>query len=90
MEIVNVFRPRGSNLPIARGVAGRYNDPDYGLSLEYTGKAADRAGSSAISRVAAVRAPARRCAFIAQCRPEYRVVDGDVDEERRDLYLRPH
>ena len=41
MEIVNVFHPRGSNLPIARGVAGRYNDPDYGLSFDNTGKAAD-------------------------------------------------
>ena len=38
MEIVNVFHPTGSNLPISRGVTGRYNDPDYGLSFDNTGK----------------------------------------------------
>jgi hypothetical protein len=40
MEIVNAFHPRGgNNLPIARGVEGRYNDPDYGLSFDNAGKA---------------------------------------------------
>lgn len=38
MEIVNVFHPMGANLPIARGVIGRYSDPDYGLSFDNTGK----------------------------------------------------
>src|SRR6267143_652927 len=38
MEIVNVFHPMGSNLPIARSVTGRYHDPDYGLSFDNTGK----------------------------------------------------
>ena len=38
MEIVNVFHPMGSNLPIARSVTGRYNDPDYGFSFDNTGK----------------------------------------------------
>ena len=38
MEIVNVFRPMGSNLPIARRVTGWYRDPDYGLAFDNTGK----------------------------------------------------
>jgi hypothetical protein len=38
MEIVNVFHPMGSNLPIARSVIGRYNDPDFGFSFDNTGK----------------------------------------------------
>ncbi len=38
MEIVNVFHPMGSNLPIARSITGRYSDPDYGLSFDNTGK----------------------------------------------------
>jgi hypothetical protein len=38
MEIVNVFHPMGANLPVARSITGRYNDPDYGLSFDNTGK----------------------------------------------------
>ena len=38
MEIVNVFHPMGSNLPIARGVTGRYNDPDYGCNSKLGAK----------------------------------------------------
>jgi hypothetical protein len=38
MEITNVFHPMGSNLPIARSLKGRYDDPDYGLSFDNTGK----------------------------------------------------
>jgi len=38
MEIVNVFHPMGSNLPIARSIIGWYRDPDYGLSFDNTGK----------------------------------------------------
>jgi hypothetical protein len=38
MEIVNVFHPMGSNLPIAVCKKGRYDDPDYGLSFDNTGK----------------------------------------------------
>ena len=38
MEITNVFHPMGSNLPIAKSLKGRYDDPDYGLSFDNTGK----------------------------------------------------
>lgn len=38
MEIVNVFHPMGSNLPIARSITGWYRDPDYGLAFDNTGK----------------------------------------------------
>ncbi len=38
MEIINVFHPMGSNLPIAKSLRGHFSDPDYGLSFENTGK----------------------------------------------------
>jgi hypothetical protein len=38
MEVTNVFHPMGSNLPIAKSLKGRYDDPDYGLSFDNTGK----------------------------------------------------
>ena len=38
MEITGTMHPMGSNLPIAKGVKGVYNDPDYGLSFDNTGK----------------------------------------------------
>jgi hypothetical protein len=38
MEVVNVFHPMGTNLPIGRGIKGTYNDPDYGLSFDNTGR----------------------------------------------------
>ncbi|MEP6893382.1 MAG: hypothetical protein ABI927_06335 [Gaiellaceae bacterium] len=38
MEITNTIHPMGSNLPIARGVVGRYDDADYGFSFDNTGK----------------------------------------------------
>jgi hypothetical protein len=38
LEITNTIHPFGSNLPIARSVEGRYNDPDFGLSFDNTGK----------------------------------------------------
>jgi hypothetical protein len=37
MEITGTMHPMGSNLPIAKGVKGVYNDPDYGLSFDNTG-----------------------------------------------------
>ena len=38
MEVTNVFHPMGSNLPIAKSLKDRYDDPDYGLSFDNTGK----------------------------------------------------
>lgn len=38
MEITNVFHPMGSNLPIAKSVTGSYDDPDYDLAFDNTGK----------------------------------------------------
>jgi hypothetical protein len=38
MEITGTFHPMGANLPIAISVKGVYNDPDYGLSFDNTGK----------------------------------------------------
>jgi hypothetical protein len=38
MEITGTIHPMGSNLPIAKGVRGVYNDPDYGLAFDNTGK----------------------------------------------------
>lgn len=38
IEITNVCHPMGSNLPVAGGIVGRYDDSDYGLSLDNTGK----------------------------------------------------
>jgi hypothetical protein len=38
MEITGTMHPMGANLPIAISVKGVYNDPDYGLSFDNTGK----------------------------------------------------
>lgn len=38
MEIHNIDHPMGNSLPIARGLTGVYNDPDYDLSFDNTGK----------------------------------------------------
>jgi hypothetical protein len=38
MKIVNVFHPMGTDLPIAQSTIGRYDDPDYGLAFDNTGK----------------------------------------------------
>ena len=38
MEVTNTIHPMGSNLPIARSIVGRYDDPDYGFSFDNTGK----------------------------------------------------
>jgi hypothetical protein len=36
LEIINVFHPMGSNLPIAKSVKGTFND--FGLQFDNTGK----------------------------------------------------
>jgi hypothetical protein len=38
IELINVEHPMGSNLPIAKSVKGRYDDPDWGLAFDNTGK----------------------------------------------------
>ncbi len=38
IEIVNVFHPMGSNLPVAVSKKGVYEDSDYGFSFDNTGK----------------------------------------------------
>ena len=38
MEITGTVHPMGANLPIAKGVKGVYDDPDYGLAFDNTGK----------------------------------------------------
>jgi hypothetical protein len=38
LEITNTIHPMGSNLLIARGVTGRYEDADYGLAFDNAGK----------------------------------------------------
>jgi len=38
LEITGTIHPMGSNLPIAVGVKGVYDDADYGLSFDNTGK----------------------------------------------------
>jgi len=38
LEVTNTIHPMGANLPIARGTKGVYNDPDYGLAFDNTGK----------------------------------------------------
>ena len=38
MEVTNTIHPMGANLPIARSIVGHYNDADYGLSFDNTGK----------------------------------------------------
>jgi hypothetical protein len=38
LEVTNTIHPMGADLPIARGVTGRYDDADYGLAFDNTGK----------------------------------------------------
>ncbi len=38
LEVTNTIHPMGENLPIAKSVVGRYDDPDFGLSWDNTGK----------------------------------------------------
>lgn len=38
MEITGTIHPMGPNLSIAKSVKGAYNDPDYGLAFDNTGK----------------------------------------------------
>ena len=38
MEVTNTIHPIDSNLAIAKGVVGRYNDADYALSFDNTGE----------------------------------------------------
>lgn len=38
LEITNTTHPMGADLPIAKSRRGYYNDPDYGLSFDNTGK----------------------------------------------------
>jgi len=38
MEVINVGHPMGSNLPVAKSLNGRYNDPDYAFAFDNTGK----------------------------------------------------
>ena len=38
VELVNIEHPMGSSLPIAKSLIGHYDDPDWGLSFDNTGK----------------------------------------------------
>jgi len=38
LEVTNTIHPMGANLPIARSTKGVYNDPDYGLAFDNTGR----------------------------------------------------
>ena len=38
VEIANIGHPMGSSLPLAKSLEGRYDDPDWGLSFDNTGK----------------------------------------------------
>lgn len=38
VEIANIGHPMGSNLPLARSLEGRYDEPEWGLSFDNTGK----------------------------------------------------
>ena len=38
IHINNIHHPMGTDLPIARGLVGRYNDPDYNFAFDNTGK----------------------------------------------------
>jgi len=38
MEITGTIHPMGSNLPIAKSLGGHYDDPDFGLAFDNTGK----------------------------------------------------
>jgi hypothetical protein len=38
IEVTNTIHPMGSNLPIAKSLKGRYDDADFGLSFDNTGK----------------------------------------------------
>jgi hypothetical protein len=37
-SIANIAHPMGSSLPLAKSLEGRYDDPDWGLSFDNTGK----------------------------------------------------
>jgi hypothetical protein len=36
--MTNIGHPMGSSLPLAKSLEGRYDDPDWGLSFDNTGK----------------------------------------------------
>ncbi len=38
IEVTNIDHPMGSNLAVAKSVVGTYNDPDWGVSFDNTGK----------------------------------------------------
>ena len=38
LEVTNTIHPIGADLPIAKSLKGRYNDSDWGLSFDNTGK----------------------------------------------------
>jgi hypothetical protein len=38
ISVTNTVHPMGADLPIARGLVGRYDDPDFGLAFDNTGK----------------------------------------------------
>ncbi len=38
LEVTNTIHPMGADLPIAKSTKGVYNDPDYGLAFDNTGK----------------------------------------------------
>jgi len=38
ISVTNTTHPMGADLPIAKGVKGRFSDSDYGLSFDNTGK----------------------------------------------------
>jgi hypothetical protein len=38
LEITNTIHPMGANLPIAKSLRGRYDDSDWGLAFDNTGK----------------------------------------------------
>jgi hypothetical protein len=38
VEVTNIDHPMGSNLAVAKSLVGKYDDPDWGLSFDNTGK----------------------------------------------------
>jgi hypothetical protein len=38
LEVTNTIHPMGEDLPIAKGVKGHYDDPDFGLAFDNAGK----------------------------------------------------
>ena len=38
LSVTNTVHLMGADLPTARGLVGRHDDPDYGLSFDNTGK----------------------------------------------------